>query len=477
MTDSWKQWEGYVVNGEFPLQRYVGGSDHSAVFLTQRRSGEPQKAALKFIPADPNDSESQLLRWKLAMKVPHPQLIRVLQAGRCELGDSNFVYVVTEYADEDLSQILPHRSLTQQEGREVLQATVRALAYLHGKGFVHGQVKPTNIMAAADQVKLSSDGLRTAGETRNRGKLTVYDPPEAASGAVSQAGDVWALGMTLVEVLTQRVPARDGTRQPVVPRNMPEPFREIARNCLKLDPEGRWTLAQVAAHLEPRPHIPPQPAPPAPVIAEKKTSGRWRYALPAALALALVMLAGSRLRNVHSQAEPALAQEQGTQTGSAAALETPAPSPSEAKPNSATPSPNSSADAGGGSEAAAPTPVKHPQEPAPVVVALKEAPPKATPGAVLHQVLPDVSSHARNTIQGHVRVSVKVTVDESGNVTEATLASPGPSRYFARLATQAAQEWKFSPAQAHGQPVPSQWLLRFAFGRSSTQVVPVPSRR
>jgi len=47
---------------------------------------------------------------------------------------------------------------------------------------------------------------------------------------------------------------------------------------------------------------------------------------------------------------------------------------------------------------------------------------------VLHQVLPDVPESASDTIQGTIRVNVRVNVDSSGNVVEADLTSPGPSR-------------------------------------------------
>jgi len=40
MSDVWKQWEDQIVNGEFPLLQYLGGSEHRAVFLTERREGE-----------------------------------------------------------------------------------------------------------------------------------------------------------------------------------------------------------------------------------------------------------------------------------------------------------------------------------------------------------------------------------------------------------------------------------------------------
>ena len=86
--------------------------------------------------------------------------------------------------------------------------------------------------------------------------------------------------------------------------------------------------------------------------------------------------------------------------------------------------------------------------------------------------MPVVSHGARNTIQGKVKVRVRVQVDTSGNVTAATLDSPSPSKYFSRIALESAQGWKFTPAQAHGQFVPSEWTLRFGFTRSDTEVVP-----
>jgi len=71
-----------------------------------------------------------------------------------------------------------------------------------------------------------------------------------------------------------------------------------------------------------------------------------------------------------------------------------------------------------------------------------------------------------------VKVSVKVNVDRSGNVEDAELQSPGPSKYFARAALKAAQDWKFKPPMVGGQGVLSTWTLRFDFKRDGTTVVP-----
>src|SRR5712692_10915320 len=314
MTESWKQWQGQVVDHQFSLQQYLGGSDYSAVFLTQREGRV--KAAIKLIPANPENADRQLFQWRLATKLPHPHLIRIFQTGRCQLGDQSLLYIVMEYAEEDLSQILPHRPLTPSETRDMLQPVLDALAYIHGKGFVHGHLKPANIMAIADQVKLSSDGLCAPGES-NGLRGTSYSAPEAASGAVSPPADIWSLGVTLVEALTLHQPTWDPTKpmEPVLPEELPAPFAEIAHHCLRPDSRQRWTVAQIAANLETGFRALQKSATGGPAIsgsmsAEKKPLAKWLYALPIAACVALAVFAGYRMRQPRPQAQQVEAQRQ-----------------------------------------------------------------------------------------------------------------------------------------------------------------------
>jgi len=86
--------------------------------------------------------------------------------------------------------------------------------------------------------------------------------------------------------------------------------------------------------------------------------------------------------------------------------------------------------------------------------------------------LPEASPGALATIHGVVRVSVRVKVDPTGNVSEATLDSPGPSAYFADLALKAARRWQFNSPEAGGHSVPSEWLIRFRFTPSGPKAVP-----
>jgi TonB family protein len=83
-------------------------------------------------------------------------------------------------------------------------------------------------------------------------------------------------------------------------------------------------------------------------------------------------------------------------------------------------------------------------------------------------VVPEVSLGARRTIHGKIVVRVRVKVDPAGNVEVAKLDSGKASRYFKRLALDAARDWKFSPAQ-NGESSEREWTLHFSFSRARTE--------
>jgi hypothetical protein len=109
-AEVWKTWEGRVVDGKFPLRHLLGGSDHSAVFLTERPGHGSKKFALKLIPADAGDADRQLVRWRTAAQLSHPHVIPIYETGRCGL---TLLYIVTEYAEEDLSPTCFRRCWTR----------------------------------------------------------------------------------------------------------------------------------------------------------------------------------------------------------------------------------------------------------------------------------------------------------------------------------------------------------------------------
>jgi TonB family protein len=84
---------------------------------------------------------------------------------------------------------------------------------------------------------------------------------------------------------------------------------------------------------------------------------------------------------------------------------------------------------------------------------------------VIERVMPQIPAEALHSIRGKIRIQVRVNVDEAGRVSEARLKSPGPSRYFAGKALEAARGWKFKPPVENGQPVRSQWVVQFTLNR------------
>jgi TonB family protein len=89
--------------------------------------------------------------------------------------------------------------------------------------------------------------------------------------------------------------------------------------------------------------------------------------------------------------------------------------------------------------------------------------------------MPDLLPAAVRSIQGKVNVRIRVEVDASGAVSNASFDSAGPSKYFAKMALQAAQQWKFKPAQMDGRAVPSVWILHFLFTQDGADVTPTES--
>jgi TonB family protein len=479
MTEVWTKWEGQIINGVFPLRRFLSASDHSAVFLTEHKAQNLPRAALKLVPVIPALAQAQLSQWTTAAALIHPHLLRLLEAGRCQLEGRPFLFVVMDYAEQTLSQILPQRPLTSGEVREMLLPTLDALAFLHRNNLVQGQLKPSNILVIDDQLKLASDTVRPAGESTTKfAKSSVYDPPEAKDRSFSAAGDIWALGMTMVEALTQHLPSwPDGQSETAsFPADLPPTWAEIARQCLNRNPANRPAVADVERQLQSMPPMPvvsvakPAPSVPRPAAsipqprvhqatdraASPEVSPKRRLFVPA---IAVLVIGGVAVWvGLHMQHSRPPLERAGRPTAASSATSQPAPPDFSA--------PTSSAKIAASKSSAPPRIASRPAD--------QRTPPLARKSpAVLHEVIPDVPRRTRGTIHGRIKVAVRVTVDSSGNVVEGTLENPGPSKYFARLASEAARKWKFVPADDQGA---RKWLLQFEFTRSGTTGRAVPPK-
>jgi serine/threonine protein kinase len=459
-TDAWTQWESQVVNGVYPLRRFLGGSNHSAVFLTEYPAENIANAAIKFVPADTLQAQAQLVQWGTSVTLSHRHLVRLFDVGRCRFAGREFLFVVMEYADQTLAELLPRRALSPDEARDLLTPTLDALAFLHRNGLVHGHLKPSNFLVVDDKLKLASDTISTAIKpTTSAVRDALHDPTEPREGPRSTAGDVWDLGIVLAEALTQRTPIWPDERAEtaLLPVKLPPPFVDIVRRCLSRPAANRPTAMELQAEYKPKPWaalsagLDPSEID---TSSEEDFGQRSRIAqilIPTLSALAAVAVIAvgvwvsyhqlqkrPRIRPFASGDSQEYLQQEVVQ---------------EQPPASATP------------PVAEPPPVA--AATAPTAAADPAPEPADEPNGVLHEELPDATPSIIERIHGHVRVSVRVLVDPAGNVVGEFMENAGPSAYFARLAGEAADKWKFAPTDDRG---PRVWLLRFEFTRDGATV-------
>jgi TonB family protein len=547
MSEMWKRWEGQVIDHKYRLESLVGSTDHSVVFQAEYLSPEPRKATVKFVSADTPSREALLAAWNKAAELSHPNLQRILHAGQCNLGDMELLYVAAEYADENLAEIIPHRALTADEAREVLKAAVDVLVYLHSKELTHGHISPPNILAVGEFLKVSSDTIEPLAEKREMTReRSEYDAPEIPGPPYTKASDVWSLGVTLVEMLTQQratLPFNENA-DPVISQNLREPFLEIARNALRRKPQLRWTSVQIAERLNPSavaakavaagvstqavaaaapvatgaptvaaqsasvaqaqavsvtsaptaPRVEPLSVPlskepavplakqsrtpgppvqvtvPGPKLVKREALVLPNYALPLFL-FVVILVGGTALVKVlrsRRDANPVAATAPVKSAPAAETTKRPAARAEKAATASAEPTTSAA------SKAANPAPASaaiRSTESAPVLTARNSSDAQGR-GEVLEQALPQVSAKALSTVNGTVRVLVKIHVDAAGQVAGAELQEPGPSKYFADKAVQAAQHWVFTSPEVNGRSTESDWLIRFEYTRDGVKVFP-----
>jgi TonB family protein len=265
-----------------------------------------------------------------------------------------------------------------------------------------------------DDLKLASDTICPAGESSSGiARNSPYDPPEAGNGVTSAAGDIWALGTVIAEALTQSPSAP-------LPATLAPEYIDIVRRCLSHNPADRPTISDLETQIKPAPQ-PPVVTVPAQAAATPQSPKRQPL-VPVALGIVLVVAVWAASHLIRSRAN----SQQPAASGAPAVVSQ---------------NPNLSAS----------------EQPAPAAA--------EGPLPVLHQEIPDVPRSARESIHGHIKVAVRVTVDRSGTVVGETVEDPGSSRYFARVASGAARKWKFAPADSQN---PREWLLRFEFTRDGT---------
>lgn len=199
----------------YHIQRTIGTGGMATVYLAVQASLE-REVALKVmnpsLAADPNFSRRFLQEARTLASLSHPNIVAVYDVGVTE-GQLNYFSM----------QLLPrgdfaHRireGIAESEIARVLRGVGSALGFAHGRGFVHRDVSPANVLFDANDHPILTDfGIARAVARSSRltsGGMSVgtshyMSPEQARGGEVDARSDIYSLGAVTVEALTGKPP-------------------------------------------------------------------------------------------------------------------------------------------------------------------------------------------------------------------------------------------------------------------------------
>src|SRR5580698_9958803 len=265
---------GDVIGGKYVIERLLGRGGMGVVFLA-RQERLDRRVAIKFLLPEAMSNASAVARFereaRAAASLLSDHVTRVHDVGHLESGEP---YMVMELLlGEDLAGILARRGpLPVAEVIDIIVQACDAIAEAHSTGLVHRDLKPANIFLVKrpngiPTVKVLDFGISKASGTTGA-SLTgstafmgspLYMSPEQVREArtVDGRADIWALGVTLYELLVGQPPfsanavgeicAQILTAEPERPRrrrpDLPRTLDAIVMRCLRKEPSERFATA------------------------------------------------------------------------------------------------------------------------------------------------------------------------------------------------------------------------------------------
>jgi tetratricopeptide (TPR) repeat protein/TolB-like protein len=208
----WAGWlsAGLVV-GRFELLREIGRGGFGVVWEARDRELD-RSVAFKAVRAgeELRLREERLLREaEVAARLCHPNIVALLDVGRCEQGP----YLVLELLrGETLAERLARGPLPFAEALRVAGEVAKGLAHAHAEGVVHRDLKPGNVfLCTSGCVKVLDFGMaHVFGQRKVPGGTPEYMAPEQWRGAPEdERTDVFSLGVLLYQVLADALPFPD----------------------------------------------------------------------------------------------------------------------------------------------------------------------------------------------------------------------------------------------------------------------------
>ncbi|WP_437783639.1 serine/threonine-protein kinase [Sorangium sp. So ce1097] len=427
---------GDIIGGKYRVERVLGRGGMGIVVSAHHVSLR-HRVALKFLLPEGRTTPGAVERFfreaQAAAAIASEHIARVIDVGHT---DEELPYFVMEYLNGiDLEALVERRGPlpTEQAVSYVIEAC-EAVAEAHALGIVHRDLKPGNLFLASRKdgstlIKVLDFGISKASDAGVFGadaKLTAssvvlgsprYMSPEhiRTPRAVDARSDIWALGMTLYQLLTGRLPFETEsvsalfvsivTDPPVPPRahrpEIPVELECVLLMCLEKNPARRpQTVAELVALLEPLGSEParrkaarilrramggetedalPAPDRPRAVDEDAQTLTGPREAAPASRCVAIERTNRPMSSTPPTQASPADVAPETARSASTPPVASVAPPAPSAPPAASVASPAPWAPATASVVPAAPS--APPASPVPAATNAPSAPPALTPAA------------------------------------------------------------------------------------------------
>jgi eukaryotic-like serine/threonine-protein kinase len=257
----------------YAIEREIGQGGMATVYLAHDRKHD-RKVALKVlrpelaaaIGGDRFPREIQIVA-----QLTHPHIMPLYDSGEA----GGFLFYVMPFVDgESLRQTLRREgSLAVPRSVRILREVADALAYAHGRGVVHRDIKPDNVMLTGRHAIVADFGVARAVSAAGGEKLTTvgvalgtpaYMSPEQAMGEadIDARSDIYSVGALAYEMLTGEPPFDRPTAQAILSAHVLEAppdvrtkrtdvspeLAEVIARCLAKDRNDRW---QTAEHMLP----------------------------------------------------------------------------------------------------------------------------------------------------------------------------------------------------------------------------------
>jgi len=239
--------------GRYHLERVLGTGGMGVVYrardLLHEQFGEPcSRVALKVVGdglAQSSDAHVLLYsEFAVTRRLHHERIVRVFAF------EVDTTRQVAFFTMEWLPGLTLDRLLLECPGglpwsqlQPMAVQVLDALAYAHGQGVLHGDLKPGNVMVGEAGIRLfdfglgQGEGLPQLSRSCFNAWTPAYAAPELADGgALTPASDLYGIGCMLYELAGGGRPAE---RQPFKPRKLPRQCWPALKTALAVDPQRR----------------------------------------------------------------------------------------------------------------------------------------------------------------------------------------------------------------------------------------------